>query len=422
MKSFTNHSFLKKIFVVATGTAFAQLITILFSPLLTRVYTPDALGVFGTFSAILTILTPIANLGYPYAIVIQENEKSVAATIALSIGLTFGFCLFLASTLFVSYPLISEIPNFQRFDNLVWITPLAVLISSSLVVANQIAIREEIFKAKATIYAASSLLVNLLKLLAGMLWPTPSVLIGSSMTGNSFNTLLLTKFIAPVSSQRIKFSAVIEVAKTRADFAIFRTPQILINVLSQSLPIVFLAASFGSSAAGYYTLSRSVLTMPVTLISGSLGEVLFPTLATAQRSGQRLFKKVLISTIALLLVGIVPFTFVFVFGPDLFDIVFGDKWRTAGEYGTWLSIWLFSVFICSPVNHVVPIIGEQRLALSFAILKSLARIAVLAICFKLGVADVYVVAYYSIASFTVNILYIFVILRLVYQYDAMYVR
>ena len=63
-----------------TGTGMAQTITILFSPILTRLFTPEEFGIFYLFSALADILVIFATGRYELAILIPKDEKDAANT------------------------------------------------------------------------------------------------------------------------------------------------------------------------------------------------------------------------------------------------------------------------------------------------------------------------------------------------------
>lgn len=70
-----NNKFIKSVMVVMSGTIAAQAITLLCAPIITRLYGPEAYGILGVFNAVLNIITPIAALTYPIAIVLSEKKK-----------------------------------------------------------------------------------------------------------------------------------------------------------------------------------------------------------------------------------------------------------------------------------------------------------------------------------------------------------
>jgi IS5 family transposase len=61
--------------VVASGTAGAQAITMGFSPVITRLYGPEAFGLLGVFMAMVQVLVPAAALTYPIAIVLPKEDR-----------------------------------------------------------------------------------------------------------------------------------------------------------------------------------------------------------------------------------------------------------------------------------------------------------------------------------------------------------
>src|SRR5699024_11588126 len=71
----TKKPFVRHVAIVATGTAAAQAVTMLLSPLITRLYGPQAYGLMGLFAAIVGIIAPIAALTYSFAIVFPNRNS-----------------------------------------------------------------------------------------------------------------------------------------------------------------------------------------------------------------------------------------------------------------------------------------------------------------------------------------------------------
>ena len=88
MKKIIRNKFVKNVMIVASGTAGAQLVTMLFSPIITRLYGPEAFGMMGTFMAIVNIIVPVAALTYPIAIVLAKKDNNARAIVNLSIFLS----------------------------------------------------------------------------------------------------------------------------------------------------------------------------------------------------------------------------------------------------------------------------------------------------------------------------------------------
>ena len=69
--------FNKNVFTLIKGTTLAQLIVILASPILTRIYTPEDFGVFALFSSALLILGAVATGKYELALMFPRKKVHV---------------------------------------------------------------------------------------------------------------------------------------------------------------------------------------------------------------------------------------------------------------------------------------------------------------------------------------------------------
>ena len=67
-------TFAKDVTKLASGTMFAQILTIVVSPIVTRLYSPEDYGTMALFVSIVAIVGLIACLSYEFAIVLPEKE------------------------------------------------------------------------------------------------------------------------------------------------------------------------------------------------------------------------------------------------------------------------------------------------------------------------------------------------------------
>lgn len=77
-----------------------------------------------------------------------------------------------------------------------------------------------------------------------------------------------------------------ELAIKHKHFPIYRAPEVFINAVSQSLPVLMLTNFFGPVSAGFYSIGRSVLSMPSQLIGKSVGDVFYPRISEASNNGE----------------------------------------------------------------------------------------------------------------------------------------
>src|SRR5690554_4694229 len=101
-------SFLRSVVTIASGTVIAQIIAVLVSPLITRLFTPEDMGIVASFIAITTILGTIAAGRYELAIVLPETDKESNAVAFAGLIFSFIFSFILTIVAIVFYkPLIT---------------------------------------------------------------------------------------------------------------------------------------------------------------------------------------------------------------------------------------------------------------------------------------------------------------------------
>ena len=66
----------KGVFVIGGGTALAQGIGIISTPIITRLYDPSDFGLLGIYSSVLTILLVLASLRYEYDTCSKDSSKA----------------------------------------------------------------------------------------------------------------------------------------------------------------------------------------------------------------------------------------------------------------------------------------------------------------------------------------------------------
>src|SRR5690625_1030347 len=78
----------RNVILLASETAMTQVIVMILSPIITRLYGPEAFGLMGTFMAVVSIVAPIAALTYPIAIVLPKRDQDAKGLIRLSLVIT----------------------------------------------------------------------------------------------------------------------------------------------------------------------------------------------------------------------------------------------------------------------------------------------------------------------------------------------
>jgi O-antigen/teichoic acid export membrane protein len=408
--------FIKNVTLVASGTAMAQAITIAFSPIITRLYGPDAFGLLGVFVSLLGMLSPVAAFAYPIAIVLPRYDSQAKSIVRLSLGLAIVFSLIIWFLLMFDGKRLLALLDSEAILPYAALLPFAIFFSVCEQVAGQWVIRKKLYAIKARIAVIQTTLNNLLLTGAGFLLPTGAILIVISTAGHVIHALLLWLGICRSSSEtglnvnKVQESSLKQIALEYYDFPAYRAPQVFLNAISQNLPTLMLASFFGPAAAGFYSLGRRVLALPSNIIGQAVGDVFYPHITEAAHRGQNLTRLILKATLALAAVAVIPFSVVIAFGPQLFSVVFGSDWLIAGEYARWLALWLFFVFVNNPTNKALPLLGAQKFHLLYSVNTLFIRIlAMVAGCYFFE-SDLAAIIIFSVSGAIINIVLILIVL------------
>jgi len=408
--------FVRNVIILASGTAMAQIIALASSPVITRLYGPQAFGLMGTFTAIVSIIGPLAALTYPVAIVIPKRDQDALSVIRLSLIITMIISLISMITITFFNKQIANIFNLNEISAYLFLIPLVIIFAGLMQVAEQWLIRTKQFSINARVTVLQSIIINGSKIGFGYIYPVATILIILNTLADGLRAVMMI-FFAKQSNYQKKIELktqkrkLKELAKDYNDFPIYRAPQVFIEKISQNLPILMLTAFFGPASAGFYAIGKTVLNQPHTLISGAVGNVFYPRIVEAFNNKENITLLIKKTTFALFVVGILPFGIIILFGPFLFSFVFGSDWITAGEYARWIALFSFSEFINRPSVRTLPVLNAQKFYLNYTIIWLIIRIGLLSIGYFIFSSDYISIALFAISSIISNILLITITLK-----------
>lgn len=402
--------FLRNVFIIATGTAAAQIITILSSPFITRLYGPEAFGVLGAFTAVISLIMPIAALTYPIAIVLPKEDNEAKNIAKLSIFISISIAIVTTFILMFFNHRIVDLFNIETVSSFMFLIPIVIIFSGVLQVIEQWFIRKKKFKVSANATFFQSVLVNGGKIGLGLVYPVAAALVIITVISQLLKSILLF-FFAKMSRESLidneekkRNSYNLQgIAKKYKDFPLYRAPETFLNAISQGLPILMLSTLFGTSSAGFYTLGRSVLSAPTQLLGKAVADVFYPRISDAFKNRENLYLLIKKSTLLLAVVGAIPFGLIILFSPYVFGAIFGQEWETAGEYTRWIAIWSYIGFLNRPSVAAIPVLSAQRFFLQYSIASILLRIVALALGYLVFTSDLVAIALFSLIGALSNI-------------------
>ena len=373
-KVLSKNSFIRSVSVLVGGTATSQVISILASPFLTRLYSTEDFGLLAVYGSIIGIVGVIASLRYELAIPIAETDKEAASLVYLSgiiliaVSITTGIVFYAFSSQLLGVLKASALKPF------LWLLPLSVFFMGLYNILNYWAIRTKQFGVIAKTKFAQSFSSVAVQLSAFKLGAI-SLLFGQLMGQTAGNTTLFTSAVKPHKEtfKEVKKGDIVHSAKRWKKFPLFSTWDGLFNAASSQLPPLLFATFFSPAAAGVYMLAHRVLNMPMVLIGNAVSNVFFSKSAEAHRNNNL---APLVAGIheKLAYIAMPPLMILMFTGPKLFSFIFGENWVQAGEFAQWMVPWLYLVFITSPLSQLFSVLEKQKQGMCFNIVLLAVRV------------------------------------------------
>lgn len=389
-------AFARGVGVLVGGTAGAQVLMLLASPILTRLYSPEDFGVLAIFISLLSIFTVVASLRYQLAIPLPKSDQDAANITLLSILLVVCMALLSSVILVFTSDYLIKVTNAAALESIIWIMPLSVFFIGCYQVFSFWAVRKSNFGLIARTKIKQSVVTVSIQLL-GSKYGAAALITGHSLGQGMGGVGLALNSISSPEFRRCKMSELKEMAVRYRRFPFFSTWEALLNTAGVQLPPLLFALLFSPVAAGFYALAHRVLAMPIALIGDAVGKVFFSKASQALRDRElgNLVADVYIKLMILALPGLI---LIAIAGPHLFSFVFGPKWMDAGTLASWMSPWLFFVFVSSPLTPVFAIMEQQKKAMFFQVILLISRIIAISVGFYFDLDIVPTIILYSLFS------------------------
>lgn len=351
--------FSRNVLTLMTGTTIAQVIPILISPIITRIYTPEDFGLLALYMSGLMIFGNIVAGKYEQAILISHDMYTNNLVI-FSIILSFVSSCFL---FFIILLFNEQIINLINYDIGIWLyfLPLNIFIISVTTIIYNWHNRNKNYKTLSSLQIIRSVSQSFIQILLGFAYKTTAGLIVGTIFGSIislwYSIYKIRDLFNNVSYNRLRFLVLIKKYNKFPKFMVLST---LMENMSAQLPIILISSFFGASLLGFFALSQRVVRIPIGFIGSSIGHV-FREEASCNFMRHGTCRVIFVETFKkLVFISTIPFIFFYFVAPDLFAFVFGDKWRVAGEYAQIMTVLFYLQFITSPLSCMFSIAEKQQ--------------------------------------------------------------
>lgn len=353
-------TFVKNVSTLSSGIIVAHLTTIVASLFITRIYTPESIGFITFFGSVSIVLANLFTMGFELAIVPSKDDLSAQrlASGSFYLLMSFSSLLFIITLVFqyMEFPIDIGIPSS-------WIIYLPI----SILFLGCINIGLEWFN-----YTQDYKLLSFVKIIQSVSTALPQILIGyyflnkaGLLIGFLFGrfSAAFTFFKTFLPNTSLKGSNPREIKTTlisHKEYPKYIAPTLILDRLSMEVPYFLIPFLFSESILGYYAIAYRVLSVPLSFLGASIGQVFFKFLATRKHKNQKLTPYLIRTWLSLAAIGIIPMGIILFGGEPLFEFVFGKGWGLSGTLAILLVPMLYLDFISSPTGRVFLILNLEH--------------------------------------------------------------
>lgn len=341
----------------------------LFTPIITRIYEPEAYGAFASFNAILSIITIIIPFGLGLALVLPKSTKQFVGLARFILVSTILIAI-LALIFFIvndRYHLF----NIQQIDDFKFLLVIAISLAGFNQILTNWNIRAKKFR-KTSVLSSFGTLINK-SVTVGIGVATAGYiggLIASHVIGLLYTSISLSAILGK-KNLRVLFRTKTSIWKSVSfyrEYPLYIFPSQWMNTLVSQLPILMLIPIFGANTIGQYTLCLSILNIPIQLIGhNALGPVLLQKSTELMDVGIDEVKQKYSKLFRFLIpISIIGFSICFHYSEMFFVFLFGDKWVMAGTIASIMSIMFAFQLISVPSSSIMRILRLERYSLWLA--------------------------------------------------------
>lgn len=386
---YVNGSFFKNVIILSGGTALSQILILLASPIITRIYGSEDFGTFQLYQSTLNFMVIIGSFRYELAILAAEDDEEASQITSL--------CLVLTSFLFIFFILCALLFQIEEFNidfikkasKFIWLLPFSFFAASIYQTLNNFSVRRKLFKLinqtkiiQSVTLNTGQIIVNQINFKSvGLLWGDFIGKITAAIHLYLKLTKDLKKQLLNVKKERLKI-----LFDKYKQYLLISTPGALLNVAGFAIPVILIGSLYGLRALGFYALVNRLFAAPSLLIGKSVSQVYMSDLNKLIRTDPKKALRLFFNLIKYLaLISLPPLIILSPFAPSIFVFIFGNEWKEAGIYFCILAPMQFINFIAWPLLPTLTLLDKQKWQFSWELFRA-----------SLSIASIYISYYFAL--------------------------
>ena len=409
------NKYIKSMMTLVSGSIVAQLVTLICAPIITRIFTPEDLGIYALVTGVLTMFGAIMSFRFELCIVSEKDEKKLPdliklcfiSCIFLSFIITIGYYIYYLSIKIEGNPIMYAI-----------ITGLLAFLVGIINVLTAYNNRFKEYKLMSRTYIRRVASQNILNIISGLLKFNVLGLVISHILGYCAGIPDQAKPLWKIRKDILKSKNTLTMAKENIRQFSMSTPAAFANGVSYSLINYFIESLFTVTLVGYYSMSSRILGLPLTVISLNLSRV-FHEKAIRDYDNTGKFHDTFKTTVKIgILIAIPMGVLLILFAPWACELFFGEGWRAAGIYIRILTPMFMLRLIAGTVNTTAIIVNKQSLDLKIQMILTALIVFVFLVS---NFMDFKIEIFLSLINISTSIVYI-IYICIFWKYSKGYLR
>ena len=366
MKQIFKNEFIKNASTLVFGTLIAQGLPFLFYPILSRLYSPSQ---FGELSIILGIVPFVAIIGsgmYECAIPLVNSKQEAALLASYTIRRCIIICGIMFIILIMSL-LLKECYSLNlKISESMVVLPFLGFFTVIINIYNEWCVSFKYFNKLSFNKIITTSFISIGKLFFGVIKFFQYGLIIGDTIGKLFAALFAAnrayKF-DKIYFKKVKKLDFLKLKLKYSNMSFFLLIDQVLNNIGGSMHLLFFGLYFNKAEIGYVAMSLTILTAPITVISGSIKDVFrqkanieYINTGNCRNTYSRLFLPILIF-------GFLFFLILYYLVPTLFFIILGEKWQISGRYSQILMPMFFTNFVSMSLGGVLVIANRANVSM-----------------------------------------------------------
>lgn len=390
---------IKNFFTLSSSLIFAQFLSFILSPVISRIYSPIEFGIYTNFIVCISVFGPILSGKYETAIVqVSKNSSEEKNLTALSIIVGIIFSTFVS---FI-FPLIYFSSDLFTYIYSVFFLFLLLVSYFLNNILNSLNNNREDYKTIGFSTVIRSMYNNLFSVSGGYFLSTYITLVLSQVV-SSFQGIKYQKDKAQLNKGYFKDISKLKLKKValKYRYQLFgNAPAALVTTINQSSILLLTGVLFGAETLGLYAISIKMLSIPNLVISNSIHKIFFKETQKSIDSNI-LVRKEVNKIVFLIVILLIPLFSIIIYLSRYVPSFLGEEWQGAASVMMIMVPWFYFKTIADSFSSIYVLFNKQYYELR------------LQLFFLVGFMGIYIISFVSKIS-SEQFLRIFVMYSCVY--------